>query len=113
MNNKTYDILKYIAQIVLPALGAFYFGLSKYWNLPYPEAIVGTIACVDTLLGALLKLSSDRYYKQGKDVLGTLAIDTENETANFNFNETNAEELLNAKTAKVKVEVYEGKHEAE
>ena len=113
MNNKTYDVLKYIAQIVLPALGALYAALSPLWKLPYAEAIVGTIAAVDAFLGALLKLSSDKYYAQGKDVLGTLAIDPENETANFNFNETNAEDLLNAKTAKVKVEVYEGKHEAE
>ena len=112
MKNKTYDILKYIAQIVLPALGALYAALAPLWKLPCAEAVVGTIAAVDAFLGALLKISSNNYYKQGKDVLGTLQIDTENETANFNFEETNAEDLLNAKTAKVKVEVYEGKHEA-
>ena len=27
--NKTYDILKYIAQIVLPALGTLYFALAQ------------------------------------------------------------------------------------
>lgn len=112
MKNKTYDILKYIAQIVLPALGALYAALAPLWKLPYAEAVVGTIAAVDAFLGALLQISSNNYYKQGKDVLGTLQIDTENETANFNFDETNAEDLLNAQTAKVKVEVYEGKHEA-
>ena len=112
MTNKTYDVLKYIAQIVLPALGALYAALAPLWNLPNAEAIVGTIAAIDAFLGALLQISSNNYYKQGKDVLGTLQIDTENETANFNFDETNAEDLLNAKTAKVKVEVYEGKHEA-
>ena len=113
MTNKTYDVLKYIAQIVLPAIGALYAALTPLWNLPYGEQIVGTIAAIDVFLGALLQISSNKYYKQGKDVLGTLAIDPENETANFNFNEANAEDLLNAKTAKVKVEVYEGKHEAE
>lgn len=113
MTNKTYDILKYIAQIVLPALGTLYAALAPLWNLPYAEAIVGTIMAIDAFLGALLQISSTNYYKQEKDVLGTLAIDPANETANFNFNETNAEELLNAKTAKVKVEVYEGQHEAE
>lgn len=113
MTNKTYDVLKYIAQIVLPALGTLYAALAPLWNLPYAEAIVGTIVAIDAFLGALLGLSSANYYKKGKDVLGTLAIDPENETANFNFDEVNAEELLNAKTAKVKVEVYEGKHEGE
>jgi hypothetical protein len=113
MTNKVYDILKYIAQIVLPAVGTLYAALAPLWNLPYAEPIVGTIVAVDAFLGALLKISSDQYYKHGKDVLGTLAIDPQNETASFNFDETNAETLLNAKTAKVKVEVYEGKHEAE
>lgn len=113
MTNKTYDVLKFIAQIVLPALGTLYAALAPLWNLPYSEQIVGTIVAIDAFLGALLGLSSANYYKKGKDVLGTLAIDPENETANFNFNEASAEDLLNAKTAKVKVEVYEGKHESE
>lgn len=113
MTNKTYDVLKFIAQIVLPALGTLYAALAPLWNLPYSEQIVGTIVAIDAFLGALLGLSSANYYKKGKDVLGTLAIDPENETAEFNFDETNADELLNAKTAKVKVEVYEGKHESE
>lgn len=64
MSNKVYDVLKFVAQIMLPAVGALYFGLSKYWNLPYPEEIVGTITCVDTFLGALLGISSVNYYKK-------------------------------------------------
>lgn len=64
MKSKTYDVLKYIAQIVLPALGTFYFAIAGIWSLPYAEQIMGTIAAVDTLLGALLKLSSDKYYKR-------------------------------------------------
>lgn len=64
MSNKVYDILKYIAQIVLPALGALYFALAKIWNFPYGTEIVGTIAAVDTFLGALLKLSSDQYNRE-------------------------------------------------
>lgn len=63
MKNTTYDVLKYIAQIALPAIAAFYAGLSKIWTLPYPVEIPGTIMLVDTLLGALLKISSDKYNK--------------------------------------------------
>lgn len=63
MSNKTYDILKYIAQVVLPALGALYFGLASIWGFPYGEEIVGTITVIDTFLGVLLKISSDQYYK--------------------------------------------------
>lgn len=63
MSNKTYDVLKYIAQIVLPALGTLYFALASIWNLPYGEQVVGTITALDTFLGALLMLSSANYKK--------------------------------------------------
>lgn len=63
MSNKTYDILKYIAQVVLPALGTLYFALAGIWGFPYGEQIVGTITAVDTFLGVILKLSSNSYYK--------------------------------------------------
>ena len=61
MNNKTYDTLKFIAQIVLPALGTLYFALAAIWGLPYGEQIVGTITAVDAFLGALLGISTEKY----------------------------------------------------
>lgn len=61
LSNRTYDILKWVAQIVLPALGTFYFALSSIWGLPYGEQIVGTITAVDALLGALLGISTAQY----------------------------------------------------
>lgn len=64
MSNKTYDILKYVAQIVLPALGALYFALSQIWGLPYGEQIVGTITAVDCFLGAILGISTAVYNKK-------------------------------------------------
>ncbi len=63
MKNKTYDVLKYIAQIVLPATGTLYFALASIWGLPYGEQIVGTITAVDTFLGALLMISTKNYNK--------------------------------------------------
>ena len=65
LENKTYDILKYIAQIVLPAIGTLYFALAKIWGLPYGTEIVGTITAIDTFLGAILKISTDNYNKEG------------------------------------------------
>ena len=61
MSNKVYDILKFIAQIVLPAIGTLYFALASIWGLPYGEQIVGTITAIDTFLGALLGISSSNY----------------------------------------------------
>ena len=69
MSNKVYDVLKYIALIVLPALGTLYFALSKIWGVdifPYPAEIVGTISAVDAFLGAVLKLSTDQYNKENQ-----------------------------------------------
>lgn len=61
LKNKTYDIVKYIAQIVLPAVATFYFALAGLWGLPYADQIVGTITALDTFLGALLHVSSSKY----------------------------------------------------
>lgn len=63
MSNKIYDILKYIALIVLPAIGTLYFAVAGIWGLPYGEQIVGTITAIDTCLGALLGLSAYKYNK--------------------------------------------------
>lgn len=64
MSNKTYDILKWIALVVLPALATLYLALSGIWGLPYGDQIVGTITAIDTFLGALLGISSINYAKK-------------------------------------------------
>lgn len=63
LSNETYDILKRIAQYWLPALGSLYFALSQIWGFPYGEEIVGTIAAIDTFLGAILGVSTAQYKK--------------------------------------------------
>lgn len=61
MSNKLYDILKYVAQIILPACATLYFALAGIWNLPYREEIVGTITAIDAFLGVILGISSANY----------------------------------------------------
>lgn len=61
MTNKTYDILKWIAQIFLPACATLYFGLAQIWGFPNAEEIVGTITTIDAFLGVLLGISSAQY----------------------------------------------------
>lgn len=63
MDNKTYDVLKYICQIGLPAVGTFYFTIAQICGLPYAEQVVGVIAAVTTLLGTLLGISTYNYNK--------------------------------------------------
>ena len=63
MKNETYDVLKYVAQILIPAIATLYFSVSQIWGLPYGEQIVGTLTAVDAFLGVCLGISSDNYHK--------------------------------------------------
>lgn len=63
MTNKTYDVLKFLAQIILPAAGTLYFALANIWGLPLGEEVVGTITAVDAFLGAILGISTAQYNK--------------------------------------------------
>ena len=64
LSNKVYDVMKWIAMYLLPALGTLYFALASIWGLPYGEQIVGTLTAVDTFLGIVLGLSSSKYIKE-------------------------------------------------
>ena len=66
MSNKVYNILKWIAMYLLPAVGTLYFALAGIWGLPYGEQIVGTITAVDTFLGVVLGISTAQYNKANK-----------------------------------------------
>lgn len=63
MSNKTYDILKWVAQLVLPALATFMMSLGNIWGIPYADQISLTIMALDTFLGAILGISSSNYKK--------------------------------------------------
>lgn len=64
MNSRVYDIAKWFAMIVLPALATLYLGLSNVWGLPYGEEISTTITLVNTFLGAVLMISNTQYKKR-------------------------------------------------
>ena len=67
LQNRTYDILKWITTIVLPALGTLYFALSGIWGFPYGEQIVGTITAIVTFFGVVLGISTKNYNKETED----------------------------------------------
>ena len=66
MSNKVYDVLKWIATVVLPGIGTLYFALAGIWGFPYAEQIVGTITAIVTFLGVLLGISSAQYNKKAE-----------------------------------------------
>ena len=61
MTNKTYDVLKNVALYILPALATLILSLGSIWSLPYCEAIAATVTALDTFLGAVLGISSNKY----------------------------------------------------
>ena len=76
--DKIYDLLKWVAQIVLPALGTLYFTIASIWGLPYAEQVVGTVTAVDAFLGVVLGISTVSYKKSDNFGDGTLKIDETN-----------------------------------
>lgn len=66
MSNKVYDVLKWIAMVVLPAIATLYAALSGIWNFPYGDQVVGTIVAVETFIGAMLQISNVQYKKSAE-----------------------------------------------
>ena len=63
MKNETYDVLKKVALIFLPALATLWLTVGKIWGLPYTTEFGATITAVAVFLGACLEVSSKNYYK--------------------------------------------------
>ena len=66
MSDKVYDVLKWIAQYLLPASATLYFALSNIRGFPYAEQVVGTISAIDTFLGVMLGISTIQYNKDNE-----------------------------------------------
>ena len=66
LDNKVYDILKWVALVVLPAIATLYTALAGVWGLPFAEEIPSTITAIDLFIGALLGVSTAKYNKEGK-----------------------------------------------
>lgn len=64
LDDKIYDILKWVALVVLPAIATLYTALAGVWGLPYAQEIPATITAVDLFLGALLGVSTAQYNKE-------------------------------------------------
>lgn len=67
MSNKTYDILKIVAIVILPLIQTLYVGLSQIWGFGFGEQINATIqliiGAINVILGAALVKSSADYHK--------------------------------------------------
>jgi hypothetical protein len=106
LNNKTYDTLKWIAQIFLPALATLYGALSALLGLPLGAEIVGGIIAFDAFLGVLLQLSTKSYEKSAPSGAGALVVNPDDFPGpKYQFKiDTDPAELENARQIVFKVE---------
>lgn len=63
LSNKAYDVLKWVALIVFPAVVVLCTALSGIWGWPHGEKIVGTLAALEIFLGSILQISNAQYKK--------------------------------------------------
>lgn len=63
MNNKTYDILKWVTMVGLPALITFYGVLGTTCNIPFTQETITIAVAFNTMLGTMLGISSVKYNK--------------------------------------------------
>lgn len=61
LSDKTYQFLKNMVQVILPAFATFYLALSGLWELPAAQQVAGTVTALAAFLGVLLKISSSQY----------------------------------------------------
>lgn len=66
LNNKVYDVLKWVCLIALPALSVLYSALSGVWGWPYAEEVATTINAVVAFLGAMIGISTASYNEVSK-----------------------------------------------
>lgn len=64
LNNRVYDVLKWLCLIALPALSVLYAALAGVWDWPYAEQIATTINAVVAFVGALIGVSTASYRKE-------------------------------------------------
>ena len=63
LKDTTYDKLKYIVQIVLPAVATFIGVVGIALGITYTEVVVVIFTAVNVLLGTVLGISSRNYYE--------------------------------------------------
>lgn len=68
LGDKTYNTLKVLVQIFMPAAATLYFSLGSIWGWPNVESIIGTITAITVFLGATLGISGHNYKKEAVPV---------------------------------------------
>ena len=63
INNKAYDIIKWVLFVVIPALNIFINGLCALYGWSWAGVVCGTIDLIAAFVGAVLGFGSIKYKK--------------------------------------------------
>lgn len=66
MKNETYDVLKWVAMLLLPALATLISALGNIWGLPWAPQVSDTIVAVNAALAMVLGISTINYQKEAE-----------------------------------------------
>lgn len=61
MNDKVYDVLKWVSLVALDAFGLAYKTIADIWGLLYGDQVLATSVAISVLIGTLIGVSSARY----------------------------------------------------
>lgn len=107
-----YDRLKFIAQIILPALGTLVFAVGGIWGWDATTKVVGSITALDLFLGVILGVASNQYYSNGQNFDGTMHVtETADKVTHALTLNGDPDDLANKKVVTFNVNT-DGKHEA-
>lgn len=107
-NSKMYDRLKWIAQILLPAIGTLYFTLAQLWGFGHTSEVLGTITAVDVFLGVILQLSSTAYNNSDAKYDGLMRVtETDNKVTHELIFDGDPDDIKNKKQVTFKVNKVE------
>lgn len=63
LNDKVYNVLKWVVLICIPALTTAYVGFDSLFNWGYGDIVAKASAIICTLIGALIGISTAEYNK--------------------------------------------------
>jgi hypothetical protein len=74
IGSKVYDALKFLAQILVPALGTLYVALAAIYSWGHVDEVAGTVVAVDTFLGVLVSYLKLKYDASDKKYDGEINV---------------------------------------
>ena len=62
--NKIYDILKWVSLLAIPTV-TLIMSISDVIGFPYGTIVAGIVSAIGVFAGAVIKISTDNYNKEG------------------------------------------------